>query len=54
MTKVLQTKDFDEIVALLKQGEVVCVFPEGQLTSDGEIQRFRNGIFSSRKTVHIC
>ena len=31
-------------VEKLKQGEVVCVFPEGQLTSDGELQKFKKGV----------
>ena len=33
-----------EIEKALKEGEVVCIFPEGGLTSDGEIKPFRNGI----------
>lgn len=28
----------------LAEGEVVCIFPEGRLTTDGEIGRFRKGI----------
>lgn len=28
----------------LKQGEVVCLFPEGGITKDGELQPFRKGI----------
>jgi 1-acyl-sn-glycerol-3-phosphate acyltransferase len=33
-----------EIEKALKEGEVVCIFPEGGLTPDGEIKPFRNGI----------
>ena len=35
---------YDEIDQALKQGELVCIFPEGKLTTDGEISRFKNGI----------
>ncbi|EKF73655.1 acyltransferase [Alcanivorax hongdengensis A-11-3] len=28
----------------LDAGEVVCIFPEGKLTQDGEVDEFRNGI----------
>lgn len=34
----------DEVSHALRQGEVVMLFPEGRLTSDGEMQRFRRGI----------
>ena len=35
---------FDQIDAELEAGNVVCIFPEGGITRDGEIQRFRPGI----------
>jgi len=35
---------FAEIDAALAAGEVVGIFPEGQLTLDGEIGGFRNGV----------
>lgn len=35
---------FDKIAVCLRAGEIVCLFPEGKLTSDGEIGRFRKGI----------
>jgi 1-acyl-sn-glycerol-3-phosphate acyltransferase len=35
---------FDQIAAALEAGEPVFVFPEGQLTANGEIGRFRPGI----------
>lgn len=35
---------YDSIDQALKQGELVCIFPEGKLTTDGEINRFKNGI----------
>ena len=35
---------FDKVAYYLEQGDVVCVFPEGQLTYDGEIGTFMRGI----------
>jgi len=35
---------FEQIDAVLAEGEMVCIFPEGRLTSDGEIGTFRPGI----------
>ena len=37
-------KAFDEISSALDQGEVVCIFPEGQLTRDGKVNLFKPGI----------
>ncbi|MEQ3694710.1 MAG: MFS transporter [Thalassolituus sp.] len=35
---------FARIADELKNGEVVCIFPEGKLTTNGEIDEFKNGI----------
>ena len=35
---------YDEIAAALADGQLVCIFPEGQLTRDGEIGLFRPGL----------
>ncbi|MFT5501034.1 MAG: 1-acyl-sn-glycerol-3-phosphate acyltransferase, partial [Woeseiaceae bacterium] len=35
---------FDKIDAELEEGNIVCIFPEGGITADGEIQPFRPGI----------
>ncbi|MCG8312432.1 MAG: MFS transporter [Pseudomonadales bacterium] len=35
---------FESIAQELEDGEVVCIFPEGKLTTDGEIDEFKNGI----------
>jgi 1-acyl-sn-glycerol-3-phosphate acyltransferase len=35
---------FDRIAAELEAGEVVCIFPEGALTKDGRLGRFRPGV----------
>ena len=40
----LLEKAFDEIDRALADGEIVCIFPEGGLTMDGEIGVFRNGV----------
>ena len=35
---------FKRIDEYLQAGEVVCIFPEGKLSADGEISEFRSGI----------
>ncbi len=35
---------FDEISAALDEGDLLCIFPEGKLTQDGEIHEFKQGI----------
>ncbi len=35
---------FDRIDSELAAGEVVCIFPEGKLTRDGEINEFKKGV----------
>jgi 1-acyl-sn-glycerol-3-phosphate acyltransferase len=35
---------YDAIAAALEQGELVCIFPEGRITSDGEINPFKPGV----------
>lgn len=40
----LMDKAFDEIDEALAAGEVVCIFPEGGLTRDGDIKTFRPGV----------
>jgi 1-acyl-sn-glycerol-3-phosphate acyltransferase len=37
-------KAFDRIDAELADGEVVCIFPEGKLTRDGEMNEFKKGV----------
>jgi 1-acyl-sn-glycerol-3-phosphate acyltransferase len=37
-------KAFDEISKALKEGDVVCIFPEGQITKDGNLNTYRPGI----------
>ena len=35
---------FDEVNKALAEGELVCIFPEGRLTTDGEIGEFKSGM----------
>jgi 1-acyl-sn-glycerol-3-phosphate acyltransferase len=41
---VLLQHAYDEIARALEAGELIGIFPEGQLTYDGEMAPFRNGI----------
>lgn len=36
---------FDRVSAALQDGSVICIFPEGALTRDGEIAEFKSGVF---------
>ncbi|WP_233840560.1 MFS transporter [Dyella sp. 2HG41-7] len=51
---VLQ-KAFDDVDAALADGEVVCIFPEGGLTKDGDMGPFRPGVekILSRRPVPV-
>ncbi len=40
----LMEKSFIDIAQALHEGELVCIFPEGRLTGDGELSEFRSGI----------
>jgi 1-acyl-sn-glycerol-3-phosphate acyltransferase len=40
----LMDEAFDKVDAELAAGNIVCIFPEGGISKDGEIQRFRPGI----------
>ncbi len=42
--KQLMDEAFEKVDAELAAGNIVCIFPEGGITRDGEIQRFRPGI----------
>ncbi|QJP08301.1 MFS transporter [Pseudomonas multiresinivorans] len=37
-------KAFARVAEYLREGEVVCIFPEGMLTLDGEMNEFRGGV----------
>jgi 1-acyl-sn-glycerol-3-phosphate acyltransferase len=40
----LMNEAFEKVDAELAAGNIVCIFPEGSLTDDGEIKRFKPGI----------
>ncbi len=40
----MMERAFDRVKQALAEGEVVCIFPEGKLTKDGEMNAFRPGI----------
>jgi len=40
----IMQKAFDEVDKALAEGEVVGIFPEGKLTTDGEIAEFKSGV----------
>jgi len=40
----LMESAFEQIDAALSEGEMVCIFPEGRLTRDGNIGPFRSGV----------
>ena len=40
----LMQRAFDEIDAALAEGELVCIFPEGALTRDGNMAAFKSGV----------
>ncbi len=35
---------FNDVEEALNEGHIVCIFPEGRLTSDGEMNDFMRGI----------
>ncbi|MBP3983289.1 MFS transporter [Pseudoxanthomonas helianthi] len=41
---VLMQRAFDEVDAALADGQLVCVFPEGALTKNGDIAPFKSGV----------
>ncbi len=41
---VMLEKAYDRIDEYLKAGEVVCIFPEGRITDNGELYPFKKGI----------
>ncbi len=46
---------FDEIAAGLEKGDLLCIFPEGKLTLDGNINEFKTGVekIISRTPVQV-
>lgn len=44
---------YDAIAEALSQGELVCIFPEGQITRTGELNKFRGGISRIIRTTPV-
>lgn len=42
--QAIMDRAFDSIAQALQEGEVVCIFPEGKLTANGELGEFKQGI----------
>jgi len=51
----LMRRAFDEVDAALADGQLVCIFPEGALTKDGNIAPFKSGVekILERRTVPV-
>jgi len=41
---VMLEKAYERIDAYLKEGEVVCIFPEGRITDNGDLYPFKKGV----------
>ncbi len=42
--ETIHKEAFEQVSRYLSNGEVVCIFPEGKLTTDGEINEFKAGV----------
>ena len=51
-SKVLEAA-FESIQQALEEGELVCIFPEGQLTPDGTRTPFRQGVCKIIETTPV-
>jgi hypothetical protein len=40
----MMERAFDHVSAALQAGELVCIFPEGRITEDGQLNAFKPGI----------
>ena len=49
----LMEKAFSEIEQALKEGDLVCVFPEGKLTYNGKMNKFRPGVERILQTTPV-
>lgn len=49
----LMEKAFVDIAQALHEGELVCIFPEGKLTRDGEMSEFKGGIRKIIERSHV-
>jgi len=42
--RAMMEKAFDDVSAALADGELVCIFPEGKITDNGELNDFKPGV----------
>jgi 1-acyl-sn-glycerol-3-phosphate acyltransferase len=42
--RAMMEQAFDDVSAALAEGELVCIFPEGKLTDNGELNEFKPGV----------
>jgi len=40
----MYNRAFEEMEQAVRDGDVLCIFPEGQITYDGELSEFKPGI----------
>jgi 1-acyl-sn-glycerol-3-phosphate acyltransferase len=50
---VVYERAFETVARELRDGNLVCIFPEGRLTSDGEIAEFRTGMMRILKETPV-
>jgi 1-acyl-sn-glycerol-3-phosphate acyltransferase len=43
----MMERAFDQISDALQNGELVCIFPEGKITDDGELNVFKPGVMKA-------
>ena len=53
LTKKNSQAGISETIEKLRAGEAVCIFPEGELTKTGEMQRFRNGVAKIQQVTDV-
>lgn len=44
--EAMYNRAFDEMCAAVDEGDLLCIFPEGQITRDGEMNDFRSGVMT--------
>jgi 1-acyl-sn-glycerol-3-phosphate acyltransferase len=49
----MMQRAFDAVDAALAEGELVCIFPEGALTGDGGIAKFKSGVERILQRRHV-
>lgn len=50
---VVRERAFEEMTRALRRGELVCIFPEGKITRDGELAPFQRGAERMARTAEV-